>query len=235
MQFDGQTVKRDHVLISRVSRSKEIGEAEMFSGGLARKSEAHLAVLIVNDQVVSVGLALVITINHFRHEQLFTYGAFFDLFIDRTHFIAHQCLILFKRHPTLLELPLTLEQRGLIYEREYIVERDVVNDTRAEKGRGRNRHVATHVGTFGVRRIASAPRAWLRRLAYTEFLFFTDQIFDVVRSIDTQSCSCFLRLLCPISVTNQLVHRVQTGKGVTRVIQLTVIERLQIVFDVTTR
>src|ERR1041384_5963024 len=100
----------------------------MFPRRLPWKSKAHFPVLVVYDQIVSFRLALEITVDHFWHEQLFALGAFFDLFIYRSHFLAHQRLILCKRHPALLELPLTFEQRGLVYERKHIIERDVVDD-----------------------------------------------------------------------------------------------------------
>src|SRR5689334_5112840 len=130
----------------------------MFTGRLTRKSKAHFPVLVVNDQIVSFGLTLVITVDDSWHEQLFALGAVFDLFIDWSNFLAHQCLILVERHPALLELPLTFEKRGLIYEREHIVERNVIDDARAEEWRRRNRYVAAHCGTFSVRRISCNSR-----------------------------------------------------------------------------
>src|ERR1041384_6808796 len=207
----------------------------MFPRRLPWKSKAHFPVLVVYDQIVSFRRELKITVDPFWHEQLFALGAFFDLFIYRSHFLAHQRLILCKRHPALLELPLTFEQRGLVYERKHIIERDVVDDTRAEEWRSRSRHIAAHCGTLSVRRISCAPRARLRGFANTEFLFFTDQIFDIVSSLGTQSRPGFLRLLLPVGVSDQLVHRVQPGKRITCVVQLAVIKRLQIVLDVTTR
>src|SRR5262249_15366281 len=123
---NGDEVKCDDVRLSRISRGKEISEAQMFSGRLARKSEAHFPFLVVNDQIVAFCLTVEITVDHFRHEQLFTFRAFFDLFIDRSNFIAYQRLILFERHSTLLELPLTFEQRSLVYEPEHIIKRNVV-------------------------------------------------------------------------------------------------------------
>src|ERR1044072_7590379 len=102
-------MKCDDVLLARVSRSEEIGEAEMFSGGLSREREPYFPVLIVDDQIVSLRLALEITINDFRHKQLFALRPFLNLLVNRPHFLAHQRLIVFNRHSPLLELPLTFE------------------------------------------------------------------------------------------------------------------------------
>src|SRR6267378_6436799 len=107
----------------------------MLSCRLARKCKTNLFSIsfVVNDQIVTIGLAGEITVDHFRSEQVFLFTTFFQLVVDGSHFIAYKCLIFLYRFPALLELPLPLEQSGFVNEGKDLVERDVVNNARAVK------------------------------------------------------------------------------------------------------
>src|SRR6266403_2821413 len=121
----------------------------MLSSGLARKCETNSFDIsfVVNDKIVAFRLAGEITVDHFRSEQVFPLTSFFQLVVDGSHFIAYKCLVFLHRFPTLLELPLPLEQSGFVNEGEDLVQRDVVNNARAVKRERGDSRIFSHPRT----------------------------------------------------------------------------------------
>src|ERR1043165_558778 len=94
-------MKSDDVHPARVFCSEVVGETQVLSSRLARKSKPHLLALIVNDQVISFRLALEVTVDHFRIEQFLLYRTFLQLLVNRAHLLAHDRLVFFERHAAL--------------------------------------------------------------------------------------------------------------------------------------
>src|SRR5215212_6557828 len=206
----------------------------MLPGRLARESKSHFPVIVVDNQIVPVGLAFEVSVDQLRDQQLLTLRTFLQLFIDRSDLIAYQGLILFNRRLALFELPLTFEQRRLVYKGKHIVELYIVNNTRTVKRRRGNWYVRIHGGTNRVSRVTRLHAAWSRAFPNTKLRFFPNQVFNIFSNF--QRCSIAANRGCCLPITaDKLVHRVQAGKRITRIVQLTVIERFQIVLDVTAR
>src|SRR6266481_5579205 len=154
----------------------------MLSSRLARKCETNSFAVsfVINDKIVAFRLAGEITVDHFRSEQVLPFTSFFQLVVDGSHFIAYKCLIFLDRFPTLLELPLPLEQSGFVNEGEHIVERDVVNNARAVKRERWDRRIFSHLrtGCMGciTDRLESAAR--FCRFANSQFRFFSNEVVD---------------------------------------------------------
>src|SRR5882724_10295799 len=116
--------------------------------GLARKREAQalgLLIILVDDQFVAGRLTREVTIDDARHEQLFSVAALFQFVKDRPNCLTNECLILVRGPAALLELPLAFEKRGLVYEGEDIVERDLLDYARAEERSDGDRHFRVDV------------------------------------------------------------------------------------------
>src|SRR6267378_705977 len=95
-----------------------------------------------------------VSINRFGHKQSIALAAVLQFLKHWTHVLSDESLILFGRLSSLLELPLTFEQRGLIDVSENVLQRNVVDHARAKERRRWNRHFAANIGAYGVRRIA---------------------------------------------------------------------------------
>src|SRR5207253_3031704 len=113
-----------------------IRETEPLAGRLSRKSKAHefdLARLIVNDEIVSRRLTMKISVDGARNKQSFALTALFQLLINRPYMLGNERLVLFIRLSSLLELPLTFEEGGFVDVGKDVLQRNVVNGSRAEK------------------------------------------------------------------------------------------------------
>src|SRR5687768_516505 len=154
----------------------------MLARGLPWKREAHLLalILVVNDQIVACRLTSEIPINRSRNEQLLAFRSVLYFYVNRPHLVAHERLVLIRRHLALLELPLTFKQRIFIDVCKHVVERDVFNDTRSVERRRWNRNFGIHGGTRGVRRVTTRHCAARPcSLAYAKFCFLAYKIFSI--------------------------------------------------------
>src|SRR5689334_7434499 len=209
----------------------------MFSGGLTRESESHFFVFVVDDEIVSFRLAAKVIIDDLWHQQLLTLRALFEFFINWTHLVLDQGLVLLDGHPSLLELPLTFEQCGLVYERKHIVRLNVFDDARTVKRRCRNRDIRTVLRTRRVRVIATdSEPSRARRFANPELRLLSNQVFQIFTDFCLRPIPRSPRLRFSASIPpDQMVHRMQTRKRVARVEQLALVERLQVVLNVAPR
>src|ERR1043166_3474085 len=83
---------------------------------------------IVDDQVVARGLTMKVAVHGARHQQAFTLAARLQLCENRAHMFSHKRLVLCCGFPSLLELPLALEERRLVDIGEDVAQRDVLHD-----------------------------------------------------------------------------------------------------------
>ena len=115
-----------------------------------------------------------VSINRFGHQESFALAAVLQFLKHWTHLLSDESLILFGGLSSLLELPLTFEQRGLIDVGENVLEWNVVDHARAKKRRRWNRHIRANIRAYGVRGIARnlCDAARSQRLAHAELCFF---------------------------------------------------------------
>src|SRR6476660_6055069 len=173
------------------------------------KAKALFVSLIKNYQIVAVRLTMEISINHLRNKQFFTLNTLFQFFINRTDFVFDKPLIIFRRSPSLFELPLSLEQRRFINERKDFIERNILDYTRTNKRGNRNRDFCAYIRTRRVTCVARATTdtARLGWLADTELCFFANQIFKIFLCTSLNSFACVTSL--PVAIdANELVHGV---------------------------
>src|SRR2546421_9731269 len=95
-----------------------------------------------------------VSINCFGRKQSIALAAVLQFRKHWTHLLNDESLILFGGLSSLLELPLTFEQRRLIDIGENVLQRNFVDHARAEERRRWNRHVRANIRAHGVRGIA---------------------------------------------------------------------------------
>src|SRR6185295_59823 len=96
--------------------------------GKRKSSQFGFRRTIIDDQVVTRGLTMKVTVHGARYQQLLTLAARLQLFENRAHMFGHKRLVLFRGFPSLLELPLALEERRLVDIGEDVAQRDVLRD-----------------------------------------------------------------------------------------------------------
>src|SRR5260370_9774 len=140
---------------------------------------------VVNDKIVAFRLAGEITVDDFRNEQAFPFTTFFQLVVDRSHFIANKRLIFLRRFPTLLELPLSFEQSGFVNECEDLVERDVVNNARTVKRQRGNRHIFSNLRTHCMGCVTGSLNGTTRfcPFANSQFRFFSYEVLGILAQV----------------------------------------------------
>ena len=128
-------IERDDIDPSGFDGRKIIGEAQILAASLldrlTRKCEPQpfgLLVVLVNDQIVAAGLAREIAVNELCLEQLFADRLGFDLGEFRINRLVQNLLIFFGGFPSLLVLPLALEESGLVDEGKTFV-RSLISTT----------------------------------------------------------------------------------------------------------
>src|SRR5438132_3062370 len=107
-----------------------------------------------------------VSINRFGHKQSIALAAVLQSLKHWTHMLGDESLVLFGGLSSLLELPLTFEQRGLVDVSENVVEWNVVDHSRAKERRRRNRQVAANIGAQGVRCVAEGLRDTTRTCGF---------------------------------------------------------------------
>src|SRR5260370_3020015 len=201
----------------------------MLSCRLARKGETNSFAIsfIVNDEIVALGLAGEITVDHFRGEQVFPFTTFFQLVVDGPHFIAYKCLIILHRFSTLFELPLPLEQSGFVNEGEDIVQWEVVNNARSVKRERGDSRIFSHMrpSRMGCVTDSLQSAARFRRFANSQLRFFSNEVLDILASVYLLPifrclCLCDRRSIAAY----QLIHRMQSRERVASVEKLAAIE-----------
>src|SRR5207237_2546847 len=97
----------------------------------------------------------------------FTLRALFQLFINGAHSFGHKLSVLLSSSLPLLELPLSFEQRSLVYKRENLIERNLFDNARAVERRSRDFYILAHIRPNSVRSIARNfnDSPWPRRFA----------------------------------------------------------------------
>src|ERR1043166_9500221 len=143
----------------------------MLTGRLSGKSESGLfgsRRTIVDDQVVARGLTMKVTVHGAWYQQLFALAARLQLFENRAHMFGHKRLVLFCGFPSLLELPLAIQERRLIDISENVAQRNVLHDARAEKRWLRNGNFLGDVRSSCVRRVAGDLRCAARSQRFLE-------------------------------------------------------------------
>src|SRR6266404_9974484 len=95
-----------------------------------------------------------VPINRFGHKQSIALAAVLHFLKHWTHMLGDEGSILLGGLSSLLELPLTFEQRGLIDVSEDVLQRNVVDHARTKERRRWNRHIHANIRAYGVRGVA---------------------------------------------------------------------------------
>src|SRR5205085_8738796 len=230
----------------RLPRREEVCEAQTPARRLPREGEAHALgalVVLIDDQVVALGLAREVAVSYARREESFALRAPFQLVVDGPDFFGDEGAVLLITSLPLLELPLPLEERSLVDEGEHLFERDVFDYARAVEGRARDGHVRVHVRARRVRSVADdgARGARAGGAAHAELRVFADEFFRLVRrGVGPLAARpgfrrrglAVLRRRAVARAALQGVHDVQAVEGVLRVEERAFVERLQIFINV---
>src|SRR6478672_5555803 len=133
-------LKRHDVNPAGFDRCEVICKAKILTASLlerlARKCESQLlglCVVLVNDQVVAARLAWEIAVHEFCFKQMVTDRLSLKPFKSRINFVLQNTLIFLRRSLALLELPLPLEQSGLVDERKNLRQVLDLDDLRSVK------------------------------------------------------------------------------------------------------